>query len=121
MVAKLNGLWRVRIAIYRFSGERVVIWCERHEIAQKQLYYWMRKLKGLKVQQSLRQSGVYSFNSNDAIPNVTTTPVLVKIGPASIEVWTEKSKVRASSYYWDDPNMIMYGPLKFVGTLACCE
>lgn len=37
--------WIALINDYRSSGERVAVWCQRHQVTSKQLYYWMAKLK----------------------------------------------------------------------------
>ncbi|WP_431809601.1 IS66 family insertion sequence element accessory protein TnpA [Brevibacillus agri] len=44
--AELREVWSTRIKDYRASGERVATWCERHQVTPRQLWYWMRKLKG---------------------------------------------------------------------------
>ncbi len=83
--AELQKLWEARIAEYRESGQSVKEWCASHEgISPRQLWYWLRKFKN--------QTTAPPESSNRWLPieiseqGSPEQSLLVKIGPASIEV-----------------------------------
>lgn len=86
--AGLTELWTARIKEYRSSGERVSVWCERHAVSTRQFYYWMRKLKMAEPQrQRASHSGWVSvLMSETDESSAEVVPLIVRIGPASIEV-----------------------------------
>lgn len=38
-------IWVSRINAYKAREERAPVWCERNQVTQDQLYYWMDRLK----------------------------------------------------------------------------
>jgi len=85
--AEREALWETRIAEYRMSGQSVREWCAAHEgISPRQLWYWLRKFKD--------RNGVTPGKSNRWLPVEISNQsfieedhtLLVKIGPANIEV-----------------------------------
>jgi len=83
--AELQQLWETRIAEYQASGQSVKEWCASHEgISPRQLWYWLRKYKN--------QNAAPSESSSRWLPveiseqGSLEQALLVKIGPASIEV-----------------------------------
>lgn len=82
---ELQQVWTARIKDYRSSGERVATWCERHGVTNRQLGYWMRKLKRLEQEKTIGQSPWLSVHVDEdtAIPS---SSLLVTVGSATIEV-----------------------------------
>ncbi len=81
-------VWAARIAEYRASGEQMTTWCERHQIARKQLYRWMHRLG--QIGRSAPSAGAVKaqwlpVQLDETVP-ASAAPMLVRIGSASIEV-----------------------------------
>ncbi len=79
-------VWIARIKDYRSSGERAATWCERHGVTPRQLWYWMQKLKRTdESKQATRQPKWIPIHLDETSPD-GTSPLLVKVGSATIEV-----------------------------------
>jgi len=88
-------VWVSRIADYKARKEPMPDWCERNEISQSQLYYWMDKLKR---QQALaaRKPQFLPICLDEPVadgphqaqpdPGSGASPLLIRIGPATVEV-----------------------------------
>ena len=86
---ELTELWVARVSDYRASGERVAQWCERHQVTQHQLYYWMRKLKGANEQKPASMSGPEWVSlSLEALTTEETAPIRITVGTVAVEVRT---------------------------------
>mgnify|MGYP001289011261 CR=1 FL=1 len=83
---ELREVWSARIKDYRSSGERVATWCERHEVTPRQLWYWMRKLKRADEQKPATSKPQWVPIRMDEPSSDGASPLLVKVGSASIEV-----------------------------------
>ncbi|EJL38656.1 hypothetical protein PMI08_05382, partial [Brevibacillus sp. CF112] len=84
--AELREVWSTRINDYRASGERVATWCERHQVTPRQLWYWMRKLKGEdEPKQATNKPQWVPLQVKESTSD-TASPLLVKVGSASIEI-----------------------------------
>lgn len=86
---ELTELWISRVNDYRASGERVAQWCERHQVTEHQLYYWMRKLKDADGQKPASASGPKWVSlSLEALTSEETVPIRVLVGTIAVEVRT---------------------------------
>jgi transposase-like protein len=79
-------LWIARINDYRASGERVVTWCERHQVTARQLWYWMRKLRKAEQQTPSASKPQWVSLCVDETAAGGASPLLVKVGGATIEL-----------------------------------
>jgi transposase-like protein len=80
-------LWIARISDYRASGERVAQWCERHQVTQHQLYYWMRKLRDTGEQQPASTTGPKWVSLPvESCANEETAPIRITVGTIAVEV-----------------------------------
>lgn len=84
--AELREVWSTRIKDYRASGERVATWCERHHVTPRQLWYWMRKLKGEDEQKQATNKPQWVSLHVDESTTDEAASLLVKVGSVSIEV-----------------------------------
>ncbi|GEA17573.1 IS66 family insertion sequence element accessory protein TnpA [Moorella sp. E306M] len=85
--AERQALWETRIAEYKKSGQRVREWCATHEdVSPKQLWYWLRKYKNQDVVSSGKSNRWLPVEVTDQTSIEQGHTLLVKIGPASIEV-----------------------------------
>ncbi|MEB3104068.1 IS66 family insertion sequence element accessory protein TnpA [Ferviditalea candida] len=82
---ELQQIWAARIKDYRASGERVSAWCERQGVTQRQLWYWMKKLKRLEQEKSADQPLWLSVHV-DEDTTIPSSSLLVTVGSATIEV-----------------------------------
>ncbi|MGI6286761.1 helix-turn-helix domain-containing protein [Neomoorella humiferrea] len=83
--AERQKLWEDRITAYQKSGQSVKEWCATQEgVSPRQLWYWLRKYKN--------QNEVSPVITNRWLPveisqeGSREQALLVKIGPATIEV-----------------------------------
>jgi transposase-like protein len=85
---ELRELWSTRIKDYRASGERAAIWCERHGVTPRQLWYWMRKLKKAEHQSEKAQPQWIPVHMDDSSSDITSGPssLRVQVGSVTIEV-----------------------------------
>lgn len=84
----MGELWAARIKDYRASGERVAAWCERNQVTSHQLYYWMRKQREAKRQQTPTASDEPKWVALSVQEPTTyeAPPIVVQIGGAAVEV-----------------------------------
>src|SRR5690606_33139133 len=80
------ALWVARIKDYQASGERVATWCERHQVTQHQLWYWMRKVKQAEQPVQLADHPQWMALRLDETKTGGVQSLLVRVGTASIEV-----------------------------------
>ena len=86
---ELTELWIARVSDYRASGERVAQWCERHQVTEHQLYYWMRKLKDAGEQQPAAAGGrKWVSLSLEAPTTEEMAPIRITVGTIAVEVRT---------------------------------
>lgn len=83
---EIRHVWIDRIKDYRSSGERVATWCERHGVTNRQLWYWMRKLKRLDQQHLPNEKPQWVSMDVDETTTDTSSSLLVKVGSATIEI-----------------------------------
>ncbi|MFC4766094.1 IS66 family insertion sequence element accessory protein TnpA [Effusibacillus consociatus] len=84
--AELREVWIAQIQDYRSNGERTATWCERHKVTPRQLWYWMRKLKKADEQKQENRKPQWVPLHMDEITSDGASPLLVKVGSATIEV-----------------------------------
>ena len=78
--------WKALLDNYKTSGERVEAWCKRHQVTERQFYYWRRKLR--QVDEPLLptvKSQWVSLRLDEPVASPEHT-LLVKVGAATIEV-----------------------------------
>lgn len=73
--------WGERIADYRASGQSMSVWCERHEVTQHQLKYWLRKIDPITPRTSAPVFIPVTMSSKSS-----SAPLNLRIGPTSIDV-----------------------------------
>lgn len=78
-------LWASRISDYRASGERMTVWCERHQIPVRQMRYWLRRLEQAKQPTPAEGKPQWISLLPEAKAEVAA-PILLRIGGATIEV-----------------------------------
>lgn len=90
-------IWVSRINAYKAREERAPVWCERNQVTQDQLYYWMDRLK--KANEQALLAGKPRFIPlclDDAVAEeakqvqpdqvCAASPILVRVGSATVEV-----------------------------------
>lgn len=88
--------WVSRIADYRARKEPMPEWCERNEVSQSQLYYWIDKLKRQQALSAGKPQFLPICLDEAVVANVPhqgpsdqgagASPLLIRIGPATVEV-----------------------------------
>lgn len=76
--------WEARLAAYRTSGQTAAVWCANHDLKPQQLWYWMRKFKTM--EETANSSTKWLSVEVDEQPEETRDPLLVRVGPAVIEI-----------------------------------
>lgn len=84
--AGMAELWISRINDYRASGERVATWCARHQVTDRQLWYWMRKLKKSEQLVPPASKPQWASVSVDEPASAGAVPILVRVGAVAVEV-----------------------------------
>lgn len=91
-------IWVSRINAYKAREERAPVWCERNQVTQHQLYYWMDRLKEAKQQALLADKPRFiplcldepvaeEITQCHPAPQVSDpSPILVRVGPVTVEV-----------------------------------
>jgi transposase-like protein len=82
----LARLWVSRVNDYRASGEPVAVWCERHQVTPKQLWYWQRKFKKAEQQQPPAAEPKWIALSVETTVSGEAPPIMVKVGTVAVEV-----------------------------------
>lgn len=77
---EMAELWISRINDYRASGERVATWCERHQVTDRQLWYWMRRLKKSGLLAPPASKPQWASVRIDEPASDGATPILVRVG-----------------------------------------
>lgn len=91
-------IWISRINEYKARSEPAPVWCERNQVTQGQLYYWMERLNKANQQALLASRPQFiPLCLDEAIAEVAqlprpdhqlceASPVLVRVGSATVEV-----------------------------------
>lgn len=74
-------LWESRITEFKTSGQSAAAWAKENNIKPNQLYYWLRKEK-----RKTEKDNTISWLPIDLRDTELDPPILVRIGPAAIEV-----------------------------------
>ena len=83
---EMAELWISRINDYRASGDRVATWCERHQVTDRQLWYWMRNLKKSgQLAPPASKPRWASVGIDEPAPS-GATPILIRVGAIAVEV-----------------------------------
>ena len=83
--SELNQEWEERIAAFRASGQTLVAWCAQENIKLTQAKYWVKKFKHKETSIS---SPKWLAVDRELIQSAQTEkPLVVKVGPAAIEVY----------------------------------
>lgn len=82
---KTRQVWEERIAAFRASGQTAVAWCKDNQVNRRQLYSWMRKINVSPVPAAPKAKWV-TVQADKQLTAETESTLIVKIGPASIEV-----------------------------------
>jgi len=83
---EMAELWISRINDYRAGGERVATWCERHQVTDRQLWYWMRKLKKSEQLAPPASNPQWASVSIDEPASGGAVPIQVRVGTIAVEV-----------------------------------
>ena len=83
--AELRQKWEARIADFKASGQSGAAWCAANDIRPNQLWYWLKKLKFADNSTNTPTQWM-SVELNDMDPTNLGKGLLIKVGPAVIEV-----------------------------------
>lgn len=82
--------WEARIAEYQSSGQGAKTWCATHNVTPSQLWYWLKKLKTIHALPSANSANSavkwLPLEVSDQSSVDRDNTLLVRVGPASIEV-----------------------------------
>lgn len=81
--------WESRYDAWKDSGLNVAAWCREHDVSDKQMYYWIRKLEE-GHEQPQQQNSITSWMpvqlDSPMINNVDDVAVFIHLDSISVEV-----------------------------------
>ncbi len=78
--------WETRIVDFQSSGQSLSVWCALHNLKAHQVRYWIQKLKR-QNQPTAKPNQWLAVEIKDAQPMCQESPLLVKVGAATIEIY----------------------------------
>lgn len=92
--------WESRYDAWKDSGLNVAAWCREHDVSDKQMYYWIRKLENRDAQPE-QQRSITSWMpmqlDSPITDNVDETAVFIHFDSISVEVRPGASMTVVSS------------------------
>jgi transposase-like protein len=79
-------IWKARVSAYQASGQSATAWCAAHQVTPRQLWYWQRKFKNTESTVTATAGSRWVPVDVEKHPNETESALLVRVGPAAIEV-----------------------------------
>ncbi|MDI6880862.1 MAG: helix-turn-helix domain-containing protein [Desulfitobacteriaceae bacterium] len=78
--------WESLISNYRTGGQSAKAWCAAHDVTPRQLWYWLRKYRTKDNASPVNSTKWLPVEVGEQAPTHEDSPMLVKVGKASIEV-----------------------------------
>jgi hypothetical protein len=83
---EIRKLWVKRTSEYKASGMGVSEWCKISNVKKSQVWYWLKKFRDEKTTDKTKTQWMEANVENIKPTNNKENIVVIKIGPASIQI-----------------------------------